>query len=182
MEELAAGIGMSFANTSQHLKVLLEAKLVEVHREGLYAYYRLADQHVFALWQALRDLGTACLAEVQRIVDTYLTDRDALQSISCEELKQRLKDGDIVLLDVRPEEEYRAGHIQGARSIPIQELKARLKELPEDKEIVAYCRGPYCVYSDDAVRFLQAHDRKATRFEVGFPDWKAQGRPVAHIR
>lgn len=182
VEELASETGMSVANTSQHLKALREAQLVEVRREGLFARYRLANEHVFALWQALRDLGSARLAEVRRIVETYLTDRDSLRGITCKELNRRLRDRSVILLDVRPEEEYQAGHVPGARSIPLTELKARLKELPKRKEIVAYCRGPYCVYADEAVALLRSQGRKATRLETGFPDWKAQGLPVEVTR
>ena len=178
VEELAAETGMSVANTSQHLKALREAQLVAVRREGLYARYRLANEHVFALWQALRDLASARLAEIRRIVETYLTDRESLHGITCEQLRQRLKDRSVVLLDVRPEREYQAGHVAGARSIPLTGLKARLKELPKRKEIVAYCRGPYCVFADEAVALLRSHGRKATRLETGFPDWKARGLPV----
>jgi len=178
VEELAAESEMSVANTSQHLKALREARLVEVRREGLYARYRLANDQVFALWQALRELGTARLAEIRQIVETYLTDRESLRGITCEELNRRLKDRSVVLLDVRPEKEYQAGHVAGARSIPLTELKARLKDLPKRKEIVAYCRGPYCVFADEAVALLRSHGRKATRLETGFPDWKARGLPV----
>jgi rhodanese-related sulfurtransferase/DNA-binding HxlR family transcriptional regulator len=178
VEELARETEMSVANTSQHLKALREAQLVEVRRDGLYARYRLANERVFALWQALRDLGSARLAEIRQIAETYLTDRENLHGITCEELQRRLADRSIVLLDVRPEEEYRAGHVAGARSIPITELKARLKELPMSKEIVAYCRGPYCVFADDAVALLRSRGRKARRLESGFPDWKARGLPV----
>jgi len=178
VEELVEETGMSFANTSQHLKALREAQLVEVRRDGLYACYRLADPRVFALWQALRDLGTGRLADVRRIVETYLADRGRLRPITCEELERRLKDRSVVLLDVRPEEEYMAGHIPGARSIPIKELRARLKELPRSREIVAYCRGPYCVFADEAVAFLRSNNRRAARLETGFPDWKSMGLPV----
>jgi rhodanese-related sulfurtransferase/DNA-binding HxlR family transcriptional regulator len=178
VEELARETGMSVANTSQHLRALREAQLVEVRREGLYARYRLANEHVFALWQTLRELGSARLAEIRHIVETYLTDRESLSGITCEELSRRLNDRSVVLLDVRPEEEYQAGHVAGARSIPLTELKARLKELPKRKEIVAYCRGPYCVFADEAVALLRSHGRKATRLEAGFPDWKARGLPV----
>ena len=178
VEELAAESGMSVANTSQHLKALREAQLVAVRREGLYARYRLANEQVFALWQALRDLGSARLTEIRQIVETYLTDREILNGITCIELQRRLKNRSVVVLDVRPEREYQAGHVAGARSIPLTELRARLKELPKRKEIVAYCRGPYCVYADEAVALLRLRGRKATRLETGFPDWKAQGLPV----
>lgn len=182
VEELAAETGMSVANTSQHLKALREAQLVEVRRKGLYARYRLANEQVFALWQALRDLGSARLTEIRQIVETYLTDRESLRGITCKELQQRLKDRSVVLLDVRPQEEYHAGHVPGARSIPLTELKGRLKELPKRKEIVAYCRGPYCVFADEAVALLRLRGRKATRLETGFPDWRAQGLPVETAR
>jgi rhodanese-related sulfurtransferase len=178
VEELSQETGMSFANTSQHLKALRGAQLVDVRREGLYACYRLADEHVFALWQALRDLGSARLADIRQIVETYLTDRESLRAITCEELTRRLKDRSILLLDVRPEEEYKAGHVPGARSIPLEELKARLKEIPKTREIVAYCRGPYCVFADEAVSFLRSRGRRAVRLETGFPDWKAMGLPI----
>jgi rhodanese-related sulfurtransferase len=178
VEELSQETGMSFANTSQHLKALREAQLVDVRREGLYARYRLADDRVFALWQALRDLGTARLANIRQIVETYLTDRESLRAITCAELTRRLKDRSVVLLDVRPEEEYKAGHVPGARSIPLEELRARLKEIPKKKEIVAYCRGPYCVFADEAVGLLRSHGRRAARLEIGFPDWKARGMPI----
>ena len=182
VEELARETGMSVANTSQHLKALREAQLVEVRREGLYARYRLGNERVFALWQALRDLGTARLAEIRRIVETYLTDRESLHGITCEELQRRLADRSVVLLDVRPDEEYQAGHLPDARSIPLAELRTRIKELPKRKEIVAYCRGPYCVFADEAVALLRSHGRKAIRLETGFPDWKARGLPVEAAR
>ena len=182
VEELSRETGMSIANTSQHLKALREAQLVDVRRDGLYAWYRLADQHVFALWQALRDLGTARLADIGRIVETYLMDRASLRAITCEELRRRLKDRSIVQLDVRPEEEYWAGHLPGARSIPLRELKDRLKEIPKKKDIVAYCRGPYCVFADEAVALLRSRGRNAIRLEAGFPDWRARGLPTEVAR
>ena len=178
VEELAKETGMSVANTSLHLKALRQAQLVDVRRQGLYAYYRLASDRVFALWQSLRELGDAQLAEVQRIVRTYLEDRRSLASIGSEELARRLKERSVIVLDVRPEEEYRAGHIAGARSIPVSELQVRLREIPKGKEIVAYCRGPYCVFADEAVDFLRSAGRTAVRLASGFPDWKSQGLPV----
>ena len=179
VEELATESGMSVANTSLHLKALREAQLVDVRRQGLYAYYRLTSDRVFALWQSLRDLGDAQLADVQRIVATYLQDRGSLAAIGSQELSRRLKERSVIVLDVRPEDEYRAGHIAGARSIPVSELQARLREVPKSKKIVAYCRGPYCVFADEAVRFLRSNGRKAVRLESGFPDWKARGLPVS---
>lgn len=178
VEELAREMAMSVASASQHLQVLRASRLVEVRREGLYAWYRLADERVFRLWQALRDLGEERLAEIDRVVQTFLRDRRALEAISARELRQRLQEGSAVVLDVRPEAEYRAGHISGARSIPIAELQARLREIPKSREIVAYCRGPYCVFADEAVTLLRARGYRVRRFEQGYPDWRALGLPV----
>jgi rhodanese-related sulfurtransferase/predicted transcriptional regulator len=178
VEDLAAETGQSVANISQHLQVLHQAQLVESRREGNYIRYRLADENVLHLWLALRDLGQARLAEIGRLVGTFLKDRKALEAVTCTELRRRIKDGGVVVVDVRPAEEYEAGHIAGARSIPIDELKARLKEIPRRGEVVAYCRGPYCVFADEAVTILRTSGRTATRLESGFPDWKARGLPV----
>ena len=178
VEQLADLTEMSIANVSQHLQVLRRAQMVEVRRDGLYAYYRLGDDNVFRLWQAMRTLGEARLLEVQEVVHTYLKDRQKMEAVTAEELARRLEDGEVVVLDVRPTEEYRAGHVPGAVSIPVDELKKRLKELPRRKEIVAYCRGPYCVQSDTAVALLSANGFKAKRMAVGLPDWRASGLPV----
>ncbi len=178
VEALAYETGMSVANASQHLQVLRAAQLVEVRREGVYIYYRLADERVFTLWQALRTLGETHIAEIDRIVHTYLHDRALLQPISAAELLQRLAEGNVILLDVRPVEEYAAGHLPDALSIPVSELEARLPELPQDKEIVAYCRGPYCVFADEAVALLRTNGYNARRLEQGLPDWRALGLPV----
>ena len=181
VEDLAAEAAMSVANCSQHLQVLRAARLVDVRREGLFAKYRLADDSILRLWLVFREIGEARLAEISRVVDTFLTDRKTLQAISTGELRSRLKDGGVVLLDVRPALEFEAGHIVGARSIPVAELQRRLKELPKKREIVAYCRGPYCVYADEAVDLLRAKGYKAVRFNGGFPDWKAVGLPVEKL-
>jgi rhodanese-related sulfurtransferase/DNA-binding transcriptional ArsR family regulator len=178
VEALAQETGMSVANASQHLQVLRAAQLVEVRREGVYSYYRLADERVFHLWQALRQVGEARLAEVDRIVQMYLHDRGLLQPISALELLQRLAEGNIIVLDVRPVEEYAAGHLPGALSIPLPELEARLPELSREQDIVAYCRGPYCVFADEAVDLLRARGYHARRLEEGLPDWRALGFPV----
>jgi rhodanese-related sulfurtransferase len=178
VEDLAVGTEQSVANISQHLQVLRQAHLVESRREGNYIRYRLADENVLHLWLALRDLGQARLAEIGRLVDTFLKDRNALEAVTCMELRHRIKDGGVVVVDVRPAEEYAAGHIPGARSIPIDELKARLREIPKRSEVVAYCRGPYCVFADEAVTLLRASGRRAMRLETGFPDWKVRGLPV----
>lgn len=179
VEELAAETSQSVANTSQHLQVLRQAQLVEARREGTFIRYRLADERVTRLCIALREAGEARLAEVGRLVDTYLEDRTALQAIDSGELRRRIKDGSAVVLDVRPATEYEAGHIAGARSIPITELSERLKELPKSKTIVAYCRGPYCVFADEAASLLSRKGFKALRLEGGFPDWKLEGGAVA---
>ena len=178
VEQLAEETGLSVANVSQHLQVMRRARMVEVRREGLYAFYRLADETVFRVWQAMRTLGEARLLEVQEVVRTYLKDREKLEAVTAEELARRLEDGSVVVLDVRPTEEYRAGHIPGARSIPVGELKKRLNELPRRKEIVAYCRGPYCIQSDAAVALLSANGFRVRRMAVGLPDWRASGLPV----
>src|SRR5439155_5351680 len=178
VEALAQETGMSVANASQHLQVLRAARLVEVRREGVSMYYRLADESVFRMWQAMRTVGEAQLAEIDRVVQAFLQDRSRLQPIGAQELLQRLSDDQVILLDVRPAEEYTAGHLPEARSIPVTELEARLAELPVDKEIVAYCRGPYCVFADEAVALLRARGYRARRLEEGVADWRKLALPV----
>ena len=185
VEDLAHLTDMSVANTSRHLQVLRHARLVEFTKDGPHAKYRLADDRVFQLWQALRDLGTDRIAEIERVVHAFATDRRTLKAVTVEELRQHLKDGSVILLDVRPAEEYGAGHIPGARSVPLAELRAHLRQLSKRREIVAYCRGPYCVLADEAVKLLRSQGRKAYRLEVGFPDWRSRGLPVEtapHLR
>jgi rhodanese-related sulfurtransferase/DNA-binding transcriptional ArsR family regulator len=178
VEALAAETGMTVANASQHLQVLRAAHLVEVRREGVSMYYRLADDRVFTLWHALRTVGEAELAEIDRVVETYLHDRLDFQPLTAQELLRRLNDEQVVVLDVRPAEEYLAGHLPHARSMPVTELAARLSELPTHQEIVAYCRGPYCVFADEAVAFLRKHGYHASRLHEGLPDWHLLGLPV----
>ena len=178
VEALAKATDMSVANASQHLQVLRMARLVETRREGVSMYYRLADESVFRMWQAMRTVGEAQLAEIDRVVQTFLQDRTQLQPMGVQELLHRLSDDQIILLDVRPAEEYAAGHLPQARSLPVAELEARLAELPADKEIVAYCRGPYCVFADEAVALLRARGYQAHRLEEGLPDWRALGLPI----
>jgi rhodanese-related sulfurtransferase len=178
VEQVARETAIPVANASQHLQVLKAARMVEVRREGLYAHYRLADEGVFRAWWAVRDLGEARLAEVDRVVEAYLRDREALEAVDAVELMERLADESVVVLDVRPEEEYRAGHVPGALSVPVSSLEATLQILPKDKEIVAYCRGPYCVFSDEAVAFLKSRGCRASRLTEGFPEWRAAGLPV----
>jgi rhodanese-related sulfurtransferase len=178
VEDLAREANLTVANASQHLQILRGAQLVSVRREGLYAYYRLADARVYVLWQALRDLGEARLAEIDRIVETFLGNRDAFEPVDALNLLHRLQDEAVTVLDVRPAAEFRAGHLPGARSIPINELEARLGELRPGQEVIAYCRGPYCVYADEAVELLTAHGYRARRLTHGFPDWQVAGLPI----
>ena len=170
VDELARASDQSRANTSQHLQALHSAGLVTRAREGTSVRYELADDEALRLWLALRDVSAARLAEVERAAADYLGEE--VQRIGRSELLARLADGEVVLIDVRPAEEYAAGHIEGARSIPIEELEQRLAELPDDAEIVAYCRGPFCVYAHEAVRVLRGAGRAARRLEDGWPEWK----------
>jgi rhodanese-related sulfurtransferase/DNA-binding MarR family transcriptional regulator len=178
VEEIASEIGQSVANTSQHLQVLARSGLVRSRREGTRIIYRLASDRVGELWAAVRDVAVRHVAEVGVLADDYLGERDGVEQLSAEELARRLARDQVVLLDVRPEPEYRAGHIAGARSAPLAELPSLLAVLPRRRQIVAYCRGPYCVYADDAVRLLRARGLKARRLEVGFPEWRRAGLPV----
>ena len=174
VEELARETALSVANTSQHLQVLRRANLVTVKREGLFGNYKLASDDVLQMCISLRRLGERHLSDVQRLVETYLCARAKLEPISCQDLLRKLKEKSVFLLDVRPREEYEAGHIAGARSIPVSELKTRLNEVPRKREIVAYCRGPYCVFADEAVSILASRGYRAVRLGEGFPEWKTQ--------
>ena len=178
VDELANEISQSVANTSQHLQVLARAGLVRSRREGTRVFYRLASERVSELWAAVRDVAVRHVAEVGVLAEDYLGERDEVEQLSADELEQRLARDQVVLLDVRPEPEYRAGHIAGARSAPLDELPALLPSLPRRREVVAYCRGPYCVYADDAVRLLRERGLKGRRLDVGFPEWRRAGRPV----
>lgn len=179
VEELASEAALSIANASQHLRALHQAQLVEMRREGSRVYYRLGSREVFALWQALRTTAEARLAEIDRVAATFLTLRGEMEAVGPDELRRRLVDEDITVLDVRPALEYRQGHIAGAISLPLEDLERRLAELPPGRQIVAYCRGPFCVYADQAVELLSRHGRSASRLVVGYPDWAASGLPVA---
>jgi DNA-binding transcriptional ArsR family regulator/rhodanese-related sulfurtransferase len=178
VEEIAREIDQSVANTSQHLQVLARSGLVRSRREGTRVFYRLASERVGELWRAVRDVAARHVAEVGVLADDYLGERGGVEQLSAEELARRLALDQVVLLDVRPEPEYRAGHIAGARSAPLTALPSMVSELPRRREIVAYCRGPYCVYADDAVRLLRARGLKARRLEVGLPEWRSAGLPV----
>ena len=178
VEEIANEISQSVANTSQHLHVLARAGLVRSRREGTRVVYRLASERVGDLWAAVREIAVRHVAEVNHLADEYLGERDGVEHVSAEELQKRLARGDVVVLDVRPEPEYKAGHIPGAQSVPVDALASFAPKLPRRRQIVAYCRGPYCVYADDAVRLLQARGLKARRLDVGFPEWRRAGLPV----
>src|SRR5438094_2112264 len=167
VDEIAGEISQSVANTSQHLQVLARAGLVRSRREGTRVFYRLASDRVGDLWAAVRDVAVRHVAEVSVLADEYLGERDGVEQLSAAELEQRLARGDVVVLDVRPEPEYRAGHIAGARSAPLPALDSLAPKLSRRRQIVAYCRGPYCVYADDAVRLLQRRGLEAPRLDVG---------------
>lgn len=178
VDQLAALTGVSVANTSQHLQKLRQAGLVLGRKQGQHVHYRLAGDEVVGLFRALGRVGETHLAEVDRLVRLYMIARDDLEPVPARELLERARKGLVTVLDVRPPEEFAAGHLPGAVNIPIAELNTRLRELPRGKEIVAYCRGPYCLMSYDAVRLLRARGRKARRLEDGLPEWRQAGRPI----
>lgn len=178
VEVLAKEASMSLANASQHLQVLRQARLVETEKRGLHVTYRLADAEVCEYFFAMRELAENRLAEIERITREFLTARGSLEAVDRVALLERVRRGEVIVLDVRPPEEYRAGHIPGAVSIPLGVLKERLSELPDDQEIVAYCRGPYCVMSIDAVELLRSHGFRAQRLEDGMLEWRARHWPV----
>jgi rhodanese-related sulfurtransferase/DNA-binding transcriptional ArsR family regulator len=178
VDELANEVGTSMANASQHLQGLREAGLVENRKQGLFVYYRLADDTVVELSKAIRTVAERRLAELDRIVRDHFGDRADPEPIAMKELLARARSGKVVILDTRPAGEFAAGHIAGALSVPVDELKRRLAELPKTKEFVAYCRGPYCVYADRAVEMLKESGRRARRLDGGFPEWKLAGLPV----
>ncbi|MCS6925869.1 MAG: metalloregulator ArsR/SmtB family transcription factor [Candidatus Binatia bacterium] len=179
VEHLAREAHLTVANTSRHLQVLRAARLVEAEKEGVCVRYRLADDAVADFFRSLRILAASRLAELDRIVRQFFTDRDALEPVDRKVLLARARKGLVTVLDVRPREEYQAGHIPGAISIPLHELKDRLAELPRDQDIVAYCRGPYCVLAAQAVALLRARGFRAVRLEDSVADWRAHGLPVA---
>lgn len=179
VEEIASEIHQSVANTSHHLHALARGGVVRSTKEGTRVIYRLAGPAVLTLWQSLRDVASDHVGEVDRLARAYMGDRDGLEPVPRAELARRLKRGDVVVLDVRPSPEFAAGHISGARSVPIAELGRRLKEIPKARQIVAYCRGRYCVFADDAVRTLRRKGYRAQRLEDGFPEWQAEGLPVS---
>ncbi len=178
VEALAREAGLTVANCSQHLRVLHGARLVETKKEGLYVNYRLADSAVCEFFRSLRILGEKRLAEIESLLRQFREERELLEPVEVKALLRRIRRGEVTVLDVRPPEEYRAGHIPGAVSLPLKDLKSRLAKLSRGREIVAYCRGPYCVLAKEAVSLLKAKGFNARRMECGVPDWRALGLPV----
>jgi len=179
VEELSTRANLSFANTSRHLQILRRARLVDTERRGKQVFYRLAgDRDVVELMRALGRVGERNVAEVNRVMTDYFYARDALEPVSREDLIARLRDGLVTVLDVRPEDEFALGHLPGALNIPLGKLEQRLGELPAGREVIAYCRGPYCVLSFEAVAALRARGYLVRRLEDGYPEWKAAGLPI----
>ncbi|HMF83853.1 MAG TPA: metalloregulator ArsR/SmtB family transcription factor [Acidimicrobiia bacterium] len=179
VEDIAAELDQSVANTSHHLRRLAGAGLVRTRREGTRVFYGLAGEQVGQLWAVMRGVAADHVAEVDRLARAYLGRRDGFEPISRDELARRLRTGEVTVIDVRPASEYEAGHVEGAQSLPIGELEHRLDSVPLGNELVAYCRGPYCVFADDAVRLLRRKGFNVRRLEDGFPEWKRAGFPVA---
>jgi DNA-binding transcriptional ArsR family regulator len=179
VEDIAAEIGQSVANTSHHLRSLARAGVVATRRDGTRVFYRLASERVSELWLAMRDVASAHVANLEQLAAAYLGSRTGVEEITRAELEERLRIGDVIVLDVRPSPEFSAGHIRGARSVPITTLRQHLKTLPAGTDIVAYCRGQYCVYANDAVLELREHGYHASRLEDGYPEWRRDGRPIA---
>jgi rhodanese-related sulfurtransferase len=178
VEEVALEVGQSVASTSHHLRLLAKSGLARSRRDGNRVVYRLASERVAELWSAVRDVATRHVAEVTVLAGEYMGQRDEVELLSARELDERLEQGKVVVLDVRPEAEYRSGHIAGAISAPLERLESIAPGLPKRREVVAYCRGPYCVYADEAVRLLRARGLRARRLDVGFPEWRSAGLPV----
>ena len=179
VEEIAIEIGQSVANTSHHLRALSRAGLVVTRRQGTRIYYGLSSERVAELWSAMRDVAGEHVAGLNRLAAAYLGDRENIEEVDRDELARRLKAGELIVLDVRPPAEFAAGHIAGSRSVPVAELRRHLRALPKGVEVVAYCRGPYCVYADEAVRELARKGFRARRLIDGFPEWQRAGLPVA---
>lgn len=179
VEYIAGNTKLSIANASQHLQVLKKARLTKAKKEGKYNYYSLRSPKVFEVWKSLRELGFSQNAEIERLIRDFRNDRQSLETIDSSELLKRIKNKEVMVIDVRPEEEYREGHITDAISIPKKELVSRLKDLPKDKEIVAYCRGPLCAMADEAVELLHDHGFRSKRLDEGFPEWMMADLPVS---
>jgi rhodanese-related sulfurtransferase/DNA-binding transcriptional ArsR family regulator len=178
VEQISIQTSLSVANTSQHLQVLKTAQLVDVTRNGNFIHYRLANTNVFKAWKALRELGIERIASIEKLVKDFRQSKFKFESVTIAQLSKKIESGKITIVDVRPEIEYLKGHIANSISIPIDELSERLKELPKRNEIIAYCRGPFCVYADEAVALLTKSGYNAVRLEEGFPDWASMNLPV----
>jgi rhodanese-related sulfurtransferase/DNA-binding transcriptional ArsR family regulator len=178
VEQLARMTGLSVANTSQHLQQLRQVGLVTARKDGLYVHYRIAGDGIVRLLTALRAVGEEHVADVERLIKLFLDGKDSLEPVPAKELWQRARQGLVTVLDVRPPEEYAQGHIRGAINVPVTELKKRLHQIPADQEVVAYCRGPYCLLAYEAVQVLRKKGVKARRLEEGYPEWKSAGLPV----
>ena len=178
VEQIATYTGLSVANASQHLQILKLAYLVDINRHGNFIYYRLSDGNVFKAWKAMRDLGVERIATIEKVVKDFRKSKFDFETVTIDGLIGKLRSGKVTILDVRPESEFKQGHIADAISIPINELSKRLKDIPKQTEVVAYCRGPFCLYADEAIRILSKAGYKVARLEEGFPDWKLQGLPV----
>ncbi|MBI4203417.1 MAG: metalloregulator ArsR/SmtB family transcription factor [Betaproteobacteria bacterium] len=178
VDTLAKLSGLSVANTSRHLQVLRQAGLVAARKEGLFVFYSVSGEGVIKLLAALQEVAQHNVAEVTQLVNTYLTSKDSLEPLSVKDLADRMRSGLVTVVDVRPKEEYAAGHLPGAINIPLADIEKNLSTLPRDREIIAYCRGPFCVLSFEAVAQLRKEGLKARRLETGFPEWKVAGLPV----
>jgi rhodanese-related sulfurtransferase len=178
VEQLAEQSETAIKNTSAHLRALRQARLVDTRRDGTYVYYRLSDDAVSSLLQSLQALGRTRLAEVQQVTSLYIGSRDELDAVDLAELRRLVRSGAVTVIDVRPRDEFEAGHIPGALSLPVPELRKRIREIPKSREVIAYCRGPYCVYSLEAVTLLRKHGYRARRAEQGLPQWRAEGLEV----
>jgi len=181
VEEISNETDMSVANASQHLQILKASNLVEIQREGNFIRYRLANKNIYEMWYNLRQIGFERLSEIEKLIKDFREKRNVLEAMSINELEKKAKSRNVVIIDVRPEQEYRTGHIPNAISIPIDQLPKKVKSLAKSKEYIAYCRGPLCVFADDAVNLLIRNGFKAKRLNEGFPDWKLKGLPVEVI-
>jgi rhodanese-related sulfurtransferase len=179
VEQIASEIGQSVANTSHHLRAMARAGLVTTRRDGTRIYYALASDRVADLWSALQGVAAEHVAGLRALADAYLGSREGIEVIGRDELAARLRSGEVLVIDVRPAAEYAVGHITGARSVPVTELRRYLRALPAGADVVAYCRGPYCVYADEAVRELTRRGYRARRLADGYPEWKRAGLPIA---
>lgn len=181
VEEISTETEISFANASQHLQILKASNLVEIQREGNFIRYRLANNNVYKLWYTLRQIGFERLSEIEKLINDFREKKNALEAVTIDDLVKKAKLRNVIVIDVRPEQEYRTGHIPNAISIPIDQLTKKIKSLSKAREYIAYCRGPLCVFADDAVNLLTKNGFNAKRLNEGFPDWKLKGLPVEII-